>query len=114
MVGPAPHPPKGHNPQFSAHVCCGQMDRWMKMPLGTEVPVGLGPGHIVLDGDPVPLPRKSTTPIFAAHVYCGQMITHLRCCWALALISVSIPVPGMSEASQFDTFDTYIFNHGNW
>jgi len=24
---------------------------WMKMPLGKEV--GLGPGHIVLDGDPV-------------------------------------------------------------
>jgi len=26
------------------------------MPLGMEV--GLGPGHIVLDGDPAPLPRK--------------------------------------------------------
>jgi len=26
------------------------------MPLGTEV--GLGPGHIVLDGDPAPPPRK--------------------------------------------------------
>ena len=25
------------------------------MPLGTEV--GLGPGHIVLDGDPAPLPK---------------------------------------------------------
>jgi len=24
---------------------------WIKMPLGKEV--GLGPGHIVLDGDPV-------------------------------------------------------------
>ena len=28
----------------------GQADGWNKMSLGTEV--GLGPGHIVLDGDP--------------------------------------------------------------
>jgi len=36
--------------QFLAHVYCGQMAGWMKMPLGTEV--DLGPGHIVLDGIP--------------------------------------------------------------
>jgi len=24
---PAPPPPKGHSPQFSAHICCGQMDQ---------------------------------------------------------------------------------------
>jgi len=42
------------------------------MPLGTEV--GLGPGHIVLDGAPsAPLPRNGTAiPHFAPHVYCGQ------------------------------------------
>ena len=40
------------------------------MPLGTEV--GLGPGDIVLDGDPAPLPKKATEPHFSAHVYCGQ------------------------------------------
>jgi len=35
--------------------------------------VGLGPGHIVLDGDPSPLPRKEgTAPRFSTHVYCGQ------------------------------------------
>jgi len=33
----------------------GQTVAWIKMPLGTEV--GLGPGDIVLDGDPAP-PRK--------------------------------------------------------
>jgi len=37
-------------------VYCGQTVRWIKMPLGMEV--GLGPGHIVLDGDPAPPPRK--------------------------------------------------------
>ena len=29
---------------------------WIKMPLGTKV--GLGPGHIVLQGDPAPPPKK--------------------------------------------------------
>ena len=38
---------RGTAPQFSAHVCCGQMAGWIKMPLGREV--GLVPGHIVLD-----------------------------------------------------------------
>jgi len=36
-------------------VYCGQTVRSIKMPLDTEV--GLGPGDIVLDGDPAP-PRK--------------------------------------------------------
>jgi len=37
---------RGHSPEFSAHICCGQTAGWIKMPLGTKV--GLGPGHIVL------------------------------------------------------------------
>jgi len=48
---PAPPYRKGHStPHFSAHVYCGQTAGWIKMPLGTEV--GLGPGDIVLDGNP--------------------------------------------------------------
>jgi len=42
--------------QFSAHVYCGHAAGWIKMALGMEL--GLGPGHIVLDGDSAPLPRK--------------------------------------------------------
>ena len=58
---PAPPPPKGHSlPQFSAHICCGQMAAWIKMPLGKEL--GLGPGDFVLDGDPAPLPKKGAKP----------------------------------------------------
>jgi len=34
---PAPHPLKGHSPQFSANVRCGETAGWTKMPLGTEV-----------------------------------------------------------------------------
>ena len=33
---------------------------------------GLGPGHIVLDGDPAPLPQKGDRAQLSAHVYCGQ------------------------------------------
>ena len=39
-------------PQFSAHICCGQMAGCIKVPLGTEV--GLSPGDFLLDGDPAP------------------------------------------------------------
>jgi len=40
---------------FSAHVYCGEMAGWVKMPLHTEV--DLGSGHIVFDGAQLP-PRK--------------------------------------------------------
>jgi len=41
-----------------------QMVGWVKMPLGMEV--GLGPGDIMLDGDPAPPMEKGTTapPLF--------------------------------------------------
>ena len=51
-------------------VYCGQTVRWIKMKLAMHV--GLGPGHIILDGDPVPLPQRSTTPQFSAHICCGM------------------------------------------
>jgi len=53
---PAAPPLKGHSPQFSAHICCGQMAAWIKMSLGKEL--GLGPGDFVLDGDPAPLLKR--------------------------------------------------------
>jgi len=53
-------------------VYCGQMVGWIKMKLGMQV--GLGPGHMVLDGDPAPPPpKKGQTPQFSAHICCGQM-----------------------------------------
>jgi len=46
----------------------GWMD-WMKTPLGTEV--DLGPGHIVLDGDPAASRKGHGSPRSpSAHVYC--------------------------------------------
>ena len=44
-------------------VYCGQTVEWIKMKLGMEV--GLGTGHIVLDG-------QSRLPHFSARVCCGQ------------------------------------------
>ena len=41
-------------------VYCDQTVGWIKMKLGMQV--GLGPGHIVLDGDPPPLPQRDTAP----------------------------------------------------
>ena len=38
---------------------------------GTEV--SLGPGDIVLDGDPARPKKGHSTPHFLAHVHCGQM-----------------------------------------
>ena len=41
------------------------------MALGMQV--GLGPGHIVLNGDPrTPLSKMGHSFQFSAHVYCGQ------------------------------------------
>jgi len=57
---PATPPLKGHSPQFSANVCCGQTAGWSKMPLGMEV--GLGPGDFVFDGDTATARIKGHTP----------------------------------------------------
>jgi len=60
-LGPTPHCVRwGHGfpdrgtaapPYFSAYVYCGQTAGWIRIPLGAEV---LGPGDIVLDGNPTP------------------------------------------------------------
>jgi len=62
---------KGHSspPHSLAHVYCGQMVGWIRMPLGMEV--GLGPSHIVLDGDPFPANGKehsSPPPFFSRYL----------------------------------------------
>jgi len=56
------------------------------MKLGMQI--GLGPGHIVLDGDQLP-PKgaQQPSPVFSAHVYCGQTVAHLGYCCALVKFS---------------------------
>jgi len=49
----------------------GQTVEWNKTKLGMVV--GLGPGHIVSDGDLLPLQKRGTAFLqFSAHVHCGQ------------------------------------------
>jgi len=73
------------------------------MPLGMDL--GLGPGHIVLDGDPAPPPAPKngpSSPYFSAHVYCGQTIVHLSSCWALVLLFHHGTATVASVVNEFD------------
>jgi len=86
-------------------VYCGQAVGWTKMPFGAEV--GLGPGDIVLDGDPAPPTERDTTalPPFLAHGYFGPCLLWpngrpsqqlLSACektaWPLKIQDVAVPV----------------------
>ena len=69
---PRPLPQKGRSPtQFSAHVYCGQAAAWIKMPLGTEV--GLGLREVVFDVDPA-------TPRVKGHSYPPN-------CWPMSIVA---------------------------
>ena len=60
----------GRAPQFSADLYCGQTAGCIKMPLGTEV--GLGLRDIVFEVDPATPEKGHTHPTkLSAHVYCG-------------------------------------------
>jgi len=54
---PVPLPKKGGSPQFSAHICCGQMAAWIQMPLGMAV--GLNPSDCVKWGPRFPSPKRA-------------------------------------------------------
>ena len=59
---------------------CGQMIGWITMKLG--MPVGIGPGHTVLDWDPaeLPLPQKGAkSPQFSTHIVVAKWLDGLRC-----------------------------------
>jgi len=58
-------------------VYCGQTVGWIKMTLGMQV--GLGPGHIVFDGDPAPPPPKGeAVPQFLADICSSQMAARIK------------------------------------
>jgi len=67
-------PPKGTAlPQFLAHVCCGQTAGWINVPL-------LGPGHVVLDGDPAPPQKiKRQPPNFQPMSVVAKWLDGSRC-----------------------------------
>jgi len=55
----------------------GQTVGWIKMNLGMRV--GLGPGNIVLDGDPAPLPQRGSAPNFRPITVVAQWLDGLKC-----------------------------------
>jgi len=57
---PAPVPWRDTAPQFKAHICCGQMAAWIKMPLGMEL--GLASGDYVLEMNAAPSPKRRRSP----------------------------------------------------
>ena len=57
-------------------VYCGQTVGRIKMKLGTQV--GLGSGHIVLDGDPAPPPPKGHSLQFSSRICCCQMAAWIK------------------------------------
>jgi len=58
-------------------VYCGQTVGWIKMKIGTEV--GLGPGHIVLNGDSALPPVKGHSPQFSPMSVVAKRLDGLRC-----------------------------------
>ena len=70
--------PQRHSPQFSAHVYCGQTAGWIKTPLCTEV--DLGPGHIVLDGDPSPPAKGAQQPPSFRPMSIVATVAHVSYC----------------------------------
>jgi len=101
---PAP-PSKRAHPQYSVHVCCGQMAGWIKTPLATEI--GLSSGHILLDGDPASHGKGHSTPFFLGHVYCGQTVAHLSYCCALVVSRCKKRVLGILAISNLQTSEIY-------
>jgi len=66
-----------------ALVYCGQTVGQIKLKLGTQV--GLGPGHIVLAGNPPPLPRRGTAPNFRSISVVAKWLDGSRCYLVVAL-----------------------------
>jgi len=62
-------------------VYCGRAVVWIRMPVGMVV--GLGPGHIVLDGDPASHTERDTAapPLFSPCLLVPNgRVGHLRYC----------------------------------
>ena len=64
-------------------VYCGQVVERIKMKLGMQL--GLGPGHILLDGDPSSPSPKGAQPPISAHICCSQMAAWIKMSFGMEL-----------------------------
>jgi len=76
--------------------------------------VGLGPGHIALDGDPAPAPKGHSPPQFSVYVYCSQTAAHLSYYWPLVGTSHrTFNLCGHRLIGYQSTRHTVISSHGH-
>ena len=89
-------------------VYCGKTAGWIKMKLGMEV--GLGPGHIVLDGDPALSKKGAQLPQFSAHVRCGQTADWIKMPLGMevGLAQATLSSTGTQLAPEKSTANPYI------
>ena len=70
-------PKKGAQPQFLANFHCGQTAGWIQMSLGMLL--GLGPGHIMLDGIQFHSPEGAQPLNFRPMSVVAKRLDGLRC-----------------------------------
>jgi len=95
-------------------VHCGQTVGRINMKLGMQV--GLGPGHIVLDGDPAPPPPKGRSPQFSDHICCGQTATLIKMSLGTELglspgdfVLNGDPAPRPQKGSRAPKFSAHVY-----
>jgi len=81
------------------------------MPFGVEV--GLGPGRIVLDGDPVLLPKKGHSPFqISAHFYYSHTAECIKMPFGMEVGLGPGHIVGTCEASRFDSISNRTSDSG--
>ena len=75
---------------FVMFVHCGHTEGRIKTKLGMHV--GLGPGHIVLDGEPAPSPPKGHSPNFRLISVAAKWLHGSRChlVWLVSDIAIFV------------------------
>ena len=83
--------------------------------MALETEVGLGPVHILLDGDPATPPQnRGQSPQFSANVYCGQTAEWIK--MPLSIYVGLCPGDTLLDGAQFCTkggtthhFSAYVY-----
>ena len=101
-------------------VYCGQTVGRIKMKLGVRV--GLGSGHIALDGDLAPPPHKrDRAPQFSARIYCGQTAGLIKIPFGMEvgfgpdhIVLDGDPAPLSQKGTQPSIFGPYLLWPNGW
>ena len=85
------------------NVYCGQTAGWIKMALGMEV--GLGPGYIVLDGDPAPSSKRVQSPSLTICYFAP--VRRIAICVSVCLSMFVCPVVSQKPRPNFTKFHVH-------